>query len=958
MNRRIVTLVLVALATGAVHAADPTGEGTPTGAKPADPWANYRFAPDALLEIDLASATAWTLSIDGGPARPIKVTAGGWNSDQQTPQIETGAVKDHVIYRRKITIPKEASGNVVKILFGGCTYGAEVFVDDRKVCEHHGAQLPFEADLTGVVTAGKTCSLAVKAFSRPHYVVRPLEGQTGIKERSEVEKQTGTKEKPSKYDIALGFDFNRGFSSQFNGRTRYAYGIIGHVRLAIYPAVYVSDVFVRPSVSQRQLACDVWVANRSALRAAVRLSATLVPHGRKGLFAYPSLPEAAAEIEAGQTAKLTLQSSWELGPDSYWWPNIPFREDYEATLHRLNLKVDADGKLSHERTQRFGFVEYGEGEYFFTVNGVRVTGFGDSNSYGQIGEWDCFSETPCFMPPHGAFKGCREFWVRYQRIGFNSMRLSTSVPTRYMMETADEAGFMLIPENCNWGNGRSVFHAEREPHWIRQMVRWCRNSPCIARYSLGNEIGRAYSNDAYAQMIEAAVQEDPTRPLIFESCGPSRDQKLESRIKKTGHYCGVGLQMGPPGGKEPEVMFARVSFTPQGRPIGMETPAKEPAHRYSDRRLRMAGEYAWCEGHIETFPPSIVWYRMNDWAYFAMWSWLNGWGGFVEWYPGKRHPWCGSPPRDWDSPQVKAMQWAFHPYLVVDIGDVTARPGLALESEPPHLIYGLSYDTIAAGGTTLDRDVEVFNNSLKDQSLVLRWSVRWDGDMTIQAKGEDGPFLLQAGFHVSRRIRVPLPKTPAAGQTLLLKLESVADGQVVFSAERTRICVVDPDAAPTVAFTGESHVDPKELLATRGREAFTTFSGTKTSGQPWLMAANWTRWSAGKEGGSLVRSADAPPDAPLAVVVTTGGEPRNVSLYFGGSRDADLRQTITVLDGSGKTLDSRSVSDFGKGKLLSWTVNGTARFTIAAEPGKDGKRRDSAINAVLLDAAAGLDNGK
>jgi hypothetical protein len=27
-----------------------------------------------------------------------------------------------------------------------------------------------------------------------------------------------------------------------------------------------------------------------------------------------------------------------------------------ATLHRLNLKVDAAGKISHERTQRFGFV--------------------------------------------------------------------------------------------------------------------------------------------------------------------------------------------------------------------------------------------------------------------------------------------------------------------------------------------------------------------------------------------------------------------------------------------------------------------------------------------------------------------------------------------------------------------------------------------------------------------------
>ena len=75
-------------------------------AKPAEnPWGNYRFAPDALREIDLASDTAWTLSVDNGPPRPIKVTAGGWNSDQQTPPIPSDAAKDHVVYRRRSRFP-------------------------------------------------------------------------------------------------------------------------------------------------------------------------------------------------------------------------------------------------------------------------------------------------------------------------------------------------------------------------------------------------------------------------------------------------------------------------------------------------------------------------------------------------------------------------------------------------------------------------------------------------------------------------------------------------------------------------------------------------------------------------------------------------------------------------------------------------------------------------------------
>ena len=83
-------------------------------------------------EINLASDTAWTLRCDGGPARPIKVTAGGWNSDQQSPQIPSAAVKDHAVYERQITIPAEAKDQAVKIQFGGCNYGAEVWLDDRR----------------------------------------------------------------------------------------------------------------------------------------------------------------------------------------------------------------------------------------------------------------------------------------------------------------------------------------------------------------------------------------------------------------------------------------------------------------------------------------------------------------------------------------------------------------------------------------------------------------------------------------------------------------------------------------------------------------------------------------------------------------------------------------------------------------------------------------------------------
>ena len=138
-----------------------------------NPWASYRYVPDALQEIDLASDTAWTLRCDDGPPRPIKVTAGGWNSDQQSPQIPSASVKDHVIYERRIDIPAEARGGTVKIQFGGCNYGAEVWLDDKRITEYVAPMTPFEVDLTGIAAAGTTHRLRVKAYTRMHFGARP-----------------------------------------------------------------------------------------------------------------------------------------------------------------------------------------------------------------------------------------------------------------------------------------------------------------------------------------------------------------------------------------------------------------------------------------------------------------------------------------------------------------------------------------------------------------------------------------------------------------------------------------------------------------------------------------------------------------------------------------------------------------------------------------------------------------
>jgi hypothetical protein len=672
--------------------------------------ANAQVEPS---ETDLASDTAWTLRCDDGPARSIKVPGGGWNSERQSPQIPSGAVKDHAVYERQITIPVEAKNQTVKILFGGCNYGAEVWLDDRKITDYTGPMTPFEADLTGVAVPGQTHRLRVKAYSRTHYGNPPA--------------------------LPVPFDFNKdvpGVSSQYNGNTKFAYGLIGYVRLVVLPLVYVTDVFVKPSVTKKQLNCDVWIVNHSETSRHLQLRAGFSSWNKKR-WSYPSVPHRDIEIPARQTMKITLANiPWKLGTDSYWWPNIPFREDYVAMLHWLNLTLHESGRTIARRCQRFGFVEHAEGPFYYTVNGVRYTSMGETISYGQVGEYDCWTETPCFQVPHGDVKGCPETWKRYQRIGFNSMRLSTSVPTEAMLATADEAGYMLIPEGGSWGNGTATFDRQNFARQLQAMIRVARNHPCVSRYSICNEPREPRdANWCWRGTIDDAREADDIRPLVMEV-----------------HHAGGGRVESRTGAAHAWVMehYADPS---------------QPANAGSG--LRGMGECAWGTDDMANFANQALTMRLNDWAHFAPWSWANYWPNFLEGMNHDRHPWKFNNHADrtdgvdgWGSPIVQSVQRILHPYLIQDV----AAPA-------PQAIAGQS----------VERSVEVFNGGLSGNKLALVWSAHWDKpDGPVAITGDRIPCQIEPGFHATQKITFTVPPSGKGDRRLYLVMESCKDSKVVF----------------------------------------------------------------------------------------------------------------------------------------------------------------------------------
>jgi hypothetical protein len=876
-----------------------------------NPWANYRFAPDALREIDLASDTAWKFSIDGGAEQPVKVPAGGWNSDRQDPPIPTmTGVKDHVVYMRQIQIPAEAAGKVVKVLFGGCNYGAEVFVGDRKVAEHHAPMTPLEADLTAAVESGKVYTLRVKAYHRRHYHPKP---------------------DASPCDLPVGFDFPADSKQwcSWSGNTKFAYGITGHVRLAVYSSVHVADVFVRPSVKRDQLEARVWVRNATAEDKRVIVSASLTPwEGRD--WRYPSLPAVEAAIPARSVTELTVGPvTWGLGPQSYWWPNIPFREDYKATLHWLDLAVHVDGKMCHNCRQRFGFVEHAEGPYYYTVNGVRYTSFGDSNSYGQVGEYDCWTETPCFQPPHDEWKGCPETWRRYQRIGFNSMRLSTSVPTRYMLETADEAGFMLNPEGGSWGNGLGRFDKERFGGQLQGMIRAVRNHPCVARYSLANESlpGQPERPDCqWRWLIDAAVEVDDTRPCVFE--------------------VNPGVGTGPVPGMKRGHAYRMQHYDPI-IPAGGQ--------------LRGMGECAWATDGMEVLPQMAIKMRLNDWAHFAPWSWLNFWPNFLEGMSHERHPWKANNHVDrrdgvdgWGSLPVLLVQRALHPYLVVD--------QVLLDAEPKHRATSAHIQAASwrmspryrAGGT-VSRSIEVFNGGLSGRVLELKWEARWDApDGELLRAGRSGPVEIEPGFHVTQKVEFPLPTTIHHPRPLCLVLESLKDGKTVYREDRGHFQVLPASTAATsVRFVGldeKTQGDWRGKYGGAGHEVIgVATSWAKGVHFDWSDAGTYT-WAKQTDdrralvGDGAARIAACRYSGELNLVADLTGDSRRLSLYCVDWDRQRSKQTFTVRGEDGTVLDRREIGKIQSGCYLTWEVQGCVRITVEHQGGPN-----AVVSGVFLD---------
>jgi hypothetical protein len=690
---------------------------------------SYETPMTTIKKIDLASENGqeWRFRAGDAEWRPIRVPAGGWKT-----QGYDGAVG---VYRTKLEIPAEAAGRAVRIAFEAVNFGARVFVgrDSERldlVAEHVGGWMPFTADLTGRVAPGDQCILEVE-----------VKGKEAFK-------------RDGKYLVAEAAPW----------QPRMADGILRGIALEIAPIVFVDDIFVKTSVFDDQIRAEAVVENHSDRTVSVTLKPSL--QSESGADAeYPEFAAVTATLEPGERRPVDLGcAQWGLGPESYWWPNVPYAPGYRAVLHRLNVELSVAESVMHRAEARFGFRQFEAVGNAYHLNGIHCNLRGDNQQEANFGT-DAYGVFPGFGRPTDSNAGWPQAVDNLLRVNHNVLRIHQVPCTPYMLDVADELGLMIVDETPVRGSeGVEDFVAGRENmiRAARELALRDRRHPCIVVWSAANEI---WNQRGLALALKAAMLAvDDTRPIIIDGVAD-----LSPDLINMEHYVG-GL------GVLPEHGGTKRSDRPYG-----ETEAVWPC----DNSWR---GFAWMSTATRIR-------RLKGNADIRNYVLNNAWSNYIpgqsdqlqdlekkikdiRWDVAEQGMEIMPALADtWNHPLIRLMQQSFHPYATFDLDFDEANKASDGDGRWPSVVPTLT------ALATVERRIAVFNDTFAEANLTVCWELRRgdpDGDLC-----ESGRFTLRipAGEHRVRNVALRVPSEPGL---VALVLRTRNGGAVVFEERGIR----------------------------------------------------------------------------------------------------------------------------------------------------------------------------
>lgn len=492
--------------------------------------AGYRHNQGTPPELALPDAERWERT-------PIKIPS-PWNVNVWGNGGDVGAgsrrpyVPDSVYYpsypptwdhvemgwlRRTFRLPQGWNdGRRIVLHFEAVAGQCQVLVNGKKAGEHFDRFLPFEVDITEMVTAGGTNELLVGV--RAHVLYH----------------QSSARYSKFQATYAPGSNTDR------------LVGIWQDVFLLGLPPVRITDVFAKPQVDRGTLELEVSVRNDSTQPREVTVGGAVQPWVNLAGTEVLSAPEPKWKLDPavlrltpgrvavapGAIATITLREPV-AGRLEFWSPDSP-------SLYAAVLSLRSEGQETDRHLTRFGWRQLKLQGSDLLLNGKKIQMFGD------------------LCHPFGPYMMSRRFaWAWYKMIKDfhgNAVRPHANIYPRCYLDLADEMGIMVLDETGLFGSSIQL-NFEAPESWDRfaahydGLVLRDRNHPSVFGWSFGNELFAIFrlnnvtqeDTDAWYQKLTdlglRARKLDSTREWI--SC--DGDEDLRGTLPVWSKHFGHGL---------------------------------------------------------------------------------------------------------------------------------------------------------------------------------------------------------------------------------------------------------------------------------------------------------------------------------------------------------------------------------------------------------------------------------
>lgn len=384
------------------------------------------------------------------------------------------AIREHsgwVWYQRTVRVPRGWSGERIFVRADSATHEGVIFVNGAKVVRHLGGYMPFEADITDLVTAGQEFTLTIA-------VSNVLTNET-VPPGRVVTRDDGTKQQTYLHDF-------------YN----YA-GLARSIWIYSVPTVRVDDVTVFTGFE-----------------------------GTTGTVAYEVKTSGAAEVRTTLCDEQGIQvAAAEGAASTLVIKDVKLWQPGKAYLYRLNVETVVDGVVTDSYSLNVGvrtvkvegtqFLINNEPFYFtgfgmhedhvvkgkghdnsFMVNDFELLKWVGANSF-RTSHYPYAEEVMDYADRHGLVVIDETAAVGFNQ-SFTSMFGGPKLPT-------------YGPETANEKSQANLLQA------VRELIQRDKNHPSVVMWSITNEseTGIPEAVDFFKPAIDLAHELDTTRPVTY-----------------------------------------------------------------------------------------------------------------------------------------------------------------------------------------------------------------------------------------------------------------------------------------------------------------------------------------------------------------------------------------------------------------------------------------------------------